>query len=262
VLALGAGLAVACGPWLAFRAYLRRSFWTPVRYMTSSLAATAPRGGSTVSYAGFANDVVPLPLKNLRDAYQGIATGHAGDRYAADIASARRAANETLGAGLLSGQALDEARLLDAKVAVREADVDSLRIDGARQKLEAFLASRPSAAAESEARCWLARILNTQGDAVGAARIYLDELDRPSPVVPAAVLATSLRAVFVAHRDQFLDRAEAFFDNPRHALFIVNVLTNPDGTWEDPTTPSSTGWWRAPTTWPASPPGRRRRSRG
>lgn len=231
---LWAGLAIACGPFLTFRVYLRRSFWQPVHHMAESLASTAPRGGGTAPYAGFAEDAAPRTLADLREAYRGIASGSADEKYTAGVAAARKAAGAALADSALGGAALSEARFLDAKVAMRAADAEMGSLDEARRKLEAFLATRPAPAAGSEARCWLAHVLNRQGDAVGAVHIYLEELARPPQVVPAEVLATSVRIAFVDHEQQFFDKAETFFDTPAHALFIVNLLTNPETQWAQP----------------------------
>ena len=232
---LGAGIATGCGPWLTFRAYLRRSFWQPVRHFSASLAASAPKGGRPVSYAGFSDDAVPSPLGGLRMAYRDVADDFGRAEYGARVEAAARAAAAALAPGALGGAALEEARLLDAKVAMRAVlDAGVGDVAETRRKLESFLASKPSAANASEARCWLARVLRKQGDAVGAVRIYLEELDRPSPVVPAETLAASVRMAFVANQQQFWDRADEFFDNPRHALFIVNVLTNPPFHLDEP----------------------------
>ena len=62
--ALGAGVAAGCGPWLTFRAYLRRSFWQPVRYLSMQLAAAAPKPAASARYAGFSDGVAPAPLPN------------------------------------------------------------------------------------------------------------------------------------------------------------------------------------------------------
>jgi hypothetical protein len=234
VSALGSGVAVGCGPWLTFRAYLRSNFWQPVRHMSKRLAASAPRGGGTAAYAGLSDESAPKALADLRAAYLKIASGFVGDDEVARVNEAERAVKAALVPGVLEGASLEEARLIEAKVAMRAMDADVGTADVARRKFEAFLASNATPAHASEARAWLARILNAQGDAVGAVRIYFEELDRPSPVVPATALANSVRMVFVAHQDQFWERADAFFDTPAHALFIINLLTNPQSRWDDP----------------------------
>jgi hypothetical protein len=236
---VGSGIAAGCGPWLTFRAYLRSSFWQPMRHMSRSLAASAPPRGVTAAYAGLSDEAAPKALVDLRAAYLKIASGFVGDGEAACVHDAERAARAALAPGVLAGDSLEEARLIEAKVAMRAMDADIGTAEAARSKFEAFLASKASPAHASEARAWLARVLNAQGDAVGAVRIYLEELDRPSQVVPAATLANSVRAVFVSHRDQFWERADAFFDTPAHALFIVRLLTNPPYRWDDPDPESS-----------------------
>lgn len=233
---IGVGIAQGCGPWISFRDFLQRTFWQQGHYGAANLVETAPRGGGTASYAGFSAQEGPAPLAALRSAYRAIADGE--EAKADVLATARQAAAVALAPGALSGASLQEARLLDAKVAMRAAGSEAAGLAEARRKLEAFLAASPDPASASEARGWLARVLYKQGDGVAAMKIYLEELDRPSPVVPSYALGMSIRMTFARYEADILDHPEAFFDTPRHALFIVNALTNPTSQYawgEEPT---------------------------
>lgn len=147
---------------------------------------------------------------------------------------ARTAADEAAASGGLSGEFAEEARLIAAKVALRAGETDADDLPEARRQLTAFLATRPSAARASEARGWLARVTFLEGHGPAAVRQYLDELDRPGPGLSSKVLVDSIRVAFNKDERAFVDHAADFFDTPRHALFVVNVVTNPESEWAEP----------------------------
>jgi hypothetical protein len=233
---MGAPAVLGCGPWLTFRTYLRRSFWQPVRYSVEDLTSDWSRGAVTHRYAGFAGNAVPPALAALRAAYEPLASGETSAiaDVSTPLAHAREACTAALAPGALSGANLEEARLLEAKITLRAAERTHDLLPEARRTLEAFLASGPSAPARSEARGWLGRVLHLQGDDVASTKIYLDELEAPPATVPFASLARSIRIVLLANEQQLWDRVAEFFDTPRHALFVVNVLTNPQSEWTTP----------------------------
>jgi hypothetical protein len=206
-----------CGPYLALRSYLTRHFWLPM-YYTANLLLSASNPGGSVPYAGFATDAVPAPLADARAAYGRSAFDEAG-----------RAVAQALAPGVLTGKNLEEARLIDCKVSLRQAEADRNALGMARRKLEDFLASAHDRAFAGEARGWLARVFYLQKDYVRAALIYLDETEAGDSPLKRDTLATSLRWSYSAGAALMWDRAEEFFDTPRHALFLVNVLTNQTG---------------------------------
>ncbi len=224
----------ACGPYLSFRAYLARSFWLPM-FCPMSLAVPASIPGSAAPYAGFAPTAVPPVLAALRDAYRPLATTTKLDQPQSLLDEAGRAAAAALVPGALTGNDLEEARLVDCKMALRLAGNNGDALEGARRKLEDFIASAKNPAIASEARGWLARVFYLQKDYVRAARIYLDETEAADSPLSRDTLVTSLRWVYALGQGQLWDRAEEFFDTPRHALFLVNLVTNqrPYGFFDD-----------------------------
>ena len=216
----------ACGPYLSLRPYLTRSFWLPMYYTMNLLLPSGIPGGAA-PYAGFSANDVPAPLAELRVAYLPLARTATQSQPQSSFEDAGRAAARALAPGVLTGRNLEEARLIDCKIALRVAEGNRNALEEARRKLEAFIASAENRAFVSEARGWLARILYLQKDYVRAALIYLDETDASESPLNRDTLVTSLRWVYAAGEGQMWERAEEFFDTPRHALFLVNLITNP-----------------------------------
>lgn len=234
-LAISAAMVVveavqACGPFFSLRSYLTRSFWLPMYFRITSLLPEAIAGGAA-PYAGFSAEAVPAALSNLRAAYIPLSRTTRQDQPQSAFEEARRAAARALARGVLSGKNLEEARLIDCKIALRMAELNRDSLDGARRKLEEFIASAENQAFASEARGWLARILYLQRDYVRAALIYLDETDASDSPLKRDTLVTSLRWVYSDGEMQMWDRAQDFFDTPRHALFLVNLVTNQRGSY-------------------------------
>jgi hypothetical protein len=214
---------LACGPWLTFRAYLKRSFWEPM-YFHAGSQAPSKRATETSPYAGFLDSEAPPSLIELREAYRALA---AETPAASEAEHAVLAAQKALIPGTLTGKNLEEAQLIDCKIALRLGE-GSPALEEARSKLENFIARAQNPLFASEARGWLARVLYLQEDYVGAAKIYLDELDSPKSNLSRDTLMTSLRLVYAAGKTQLWSRLEEFFDTPRHALFVLNLVTNSD----------------------------------
>lgn len=214
----------ACGPYLSLRPYLTRSFWLPMYYsMKLFLPSGYPR--NITPYAGFANETIPAELAELRAAYSPLArTTPPGAPQAYE--DARRVAARALAPGVLTGKALEEARLIECKLALRLAEWDHAQLAEARRKLEEFIASAQNPAFASEARGWLGRVFYLQKEYVRAVLIYLDEGEAADSPLSRDTLLTSLRWAYTAGQTQIWDRAEEFFDTPRHALFLVSLATN------------------------------------
>ncbi len=224
----------ACGPYLSFRAYLTRSFWLPMYYTIGLLLpAKIPTGNAP--YAGFAGQDVPPALAGLRAAYRPLATTTRLNQPQSVLDEASQAAARALAPGVLTGSGLEEARLIDCKLMLRLAEDNLEALDSAIRKLEEFIASAKNPVFVSEARGWLARGYYLQKDYVRAARIYLDETEAADSPLSRDTLVTSLRWVYSIGQGQLWDRAEEFFDTPRHALFLVNLVTNqsPYGLFDD-----------------------------
>ena len=216
----------ACGPVLSLRAYLTRSFWQPIFYPMDMLAARiADNAGSLVPYAGFLPEEAPAALGELREAYQQLATAGTGWQRAT------QACARALAPGILSGIDLEEARLIDCKISLRLAAPDTNDLVKVRSQFEDFIKTASNKAFISEARGWLARVFYLQGDCVRAVRIYLDELESAVSPLSRDTLVSSIRWAYSKGGLQFWEQMESFFDTPRHALFIVNLATNPESEW-------------------------------
>jgi hypothetical protein len=219
---------LGCGPSLTLRAYLARSFWEPMHYTAESLVpADRAKQGGTTPFAAFLSAAVPAPLEDLREAYRRLASPN-GTAESGPVQKARRCAVQALAPGVLTGGNLEEAWLIDCKIDLRLAEKNPDALTAVRRKLEDFLAFSSSPAFASEARGWLARALYLQRDYTRAAKIYLDEIDSPESILGRETLVTSLRWVYSAGSRDLWDHLDEFFDSPRHALFLVNLVTNPD----------------------------------
>ncbi len=60
-----------------------------------------------------------------------------------------------------------------------------------------------------------------------AAKIYIDELHRPESNLSRETLINSLKLV-LQHKGHFESQLEEYFDTPRHALIVVNLLADFD----------------------------------
>jgi len=181
--------------------------------------------GGTSPYAGF-SEIHALPaLASLREAYRRITETELPSQQPM-LEETSRAIARALAPGALSGRELEEARLIDCKIAMRLAERSPAALPAAGKKLEDFLRSAPSPAFASEARGWLARIFYLKKEYVRAAKIYLDEVNSNESPLNRDTLVTSLRLVYSAGQTDLWLHLEEFFDTPRHALFMVNLLTN------------------------------------
>jgi len=215
----------ACGPFLSFRAYLTRGFWLPMYYSVDNLLPPKIPGGG-IPYAGFSMADAPAALSALRESYRRLTDVAKADQTQSALAEAANATKRALAPGALTNRDLEEARLIACKIALRRAEGSPGALAEARKKLEEFIGSAANPAFASEARGWLARICYLQKDYARAALIYLDEVNSPQSPLNRDTLVTSLRWVYSDGEDQLWDHLEEFFDTPRHALFMVNLITN------------------------------------
>ncbi len=225
----GAFLASSCPVNYSFRSYLDSRFWQPFsKYEQTLEKARRPQGNvestpeadgrGKIAFAGMANKESSPSLNQLREAYQ-----------AQDWAAAREALGQ-VERGALAAHEQEELALIEAKLTLRlgEAQGQPL-LQQAQQQFVAFLAGAQNAVYLSEARGWLARCHYLLGQHAQAAKIYLDELDRPDTVFSRASLVQSLRMLYAYNGSavRLADHLEEFFDTPAHALFAVNLVTNP-----------------------------------
>lgn len=225
----GAGQARAHSPTYTFRAYLDKRFWQPFSKYEQSLDAVvagtlgdgrnsgAPRGKKHV-FAGMSAEPAGDMLRQARVAYA------AGDFTVAQ---------EPLDNGQvarLNEQEREELLLVHAKMLLRSTEKkDAERLKEARSRLTEFLKTCRTPGWRSEANGWLARAHYLLGEHSAAAKIYLDELGNPRTVYSRDSLIASLRILFPYNGSaaRLADHLEEYFDTPAHALFVVNIVTNP-----------------------------------
>jgi hypothetical protein len=244
--------AEACGPWYVLRAALSPVFWQPfVKTIPDLLSPTQGATDSAV-FAGMSPGGSP-ELAAARKAYGAVARWRLDHFQLWDqqepplldssVTAARQTVDSALAAGPSSAER-DELRLVRCKVTLREAESllltsrrkavtpasapqDTLR--KARAELTAYLSEAKTPALVSEAKGWLARCHYLLGEHHQAARIYLDELARPDSAIGRERLLTSLRILFPYNGSaaRLADHLDEYFDTPQHALFVINLVTNP-----------------------------------
>jgi hypothetical protein len=242
----------ACGPWYVLRAALNPVFWQPLAKSVPELLGAPLHAADPAIFAGMAPGGNPH-LAAARRAYQAVARWRS-DHFQAwepqgpplltdSVGAARRAVDAALAARPSAVEA-EELRLIRCKVTLREgesllvvsrsrvvtpetAPQDALR--KARDELTAYLSEARTPALVSEARGWLARCHYLLGEPHPAARIYLDELARADSVLDRNTLLSSLRILFPYNGSAagLADHLDEYFDTPQHALFVINLVTNP-----------------------------------
>jgi hypothetical protein len=244
--------AEACGPWYVLRAALNPVFWQPFVKTIPDLLGPAQRATDSAVFAGMSAGGRP-ELAAARKAYREVARWRL-DHFQpwdqqepppldASLAAARQAVDSALAAAPSPAER-DELRLIRCKVTVREAESllvmsrtkfvapatapqETLR--RARAELTAYLSEADTPALVSEARGWMARCHYLLGEHHQAARIYLDELARSDSAIGRERLLTSLRILFPYNGSaaRLADHLDEYFDTPQHALFVINLVTNP-----------------------------------
>jgi hypothetical protein len=224
-----------CGPDHLVRAYLSDRFWQP---LAKSHGGAWPPRASHQAFAGMGRPRgaemarVHAAYQELEAMRRGARGGHweegPGVRHAEAVAGVRRALESARAAALRPEEA-EEVELLQCKVALREAEWQGTGLPRVKARLQRFLAASPRPPLASEARGWLARVHYLLGEHHAAARIYLRELDEPRSVFDRDGLLRSLRLVFPYNGSaaRLADHLEEYFDDPRRALFVVNLVTNP-----------------------------------
>ena len=253
-LAAGLGLWTVvhpCGPGYTFRAYLDKRFWQPLSKYEDSLGKSPqPERKECAPFAGMSDSGNNENLRRARVSYR---TLQFDDARAAVELGLQENLNES---------EKEELLLIDAKIDLREGEATpqepqsgkmrKKRLDAqgnadpispadhtglsnkellyrSGDKLRDFIGKSQIAAFRSEARGWLARVCYLTKDYPGATRIYLDELSKEDSIFSLKSLVTSLRILFPYNGSsaRLADHLEEYFDTPAHALFVVNLVTNP-----------------------------------
>jgi hypothetical protein len=232
-----------CGLDYTFRAYLDKRFWQPLSKYEESLGRSTTVEGRNkgAPFAGMSNEGSNEILQRARNAYM------------AEQFSDARTAVETGLKTNPSENEREELLLIDAKIDLREWEgarselqdryekasgreapetaesSDKELLHRAGTKLLEFIRTSQAPAFRSEARGWLARIYYLTKDYPSAAKIYLDELSKEDSVFSRESLVCSLRMLFPYNgsSSRLADHLEQYFDTPAHALFVVNLVTNP-----------------------------------
>jgi hypothetical protein len=223
LLLVALGFGFACGSDYTLRAYLDAHFWLPYAKFPASFEKKNVRH-MTVPYAGMAASD-KTSLEKLSEAYFAISNPDT----ATPVSDALRKALATAQADRsLTPAEREEVALIGAKIEMRDADLDPDALNKAAATMKAFLLSAKMPEFRSEARGWLAHIYYLQGKQTEAGKIYLDELNRNGSNLSRETLLSSLKVTYgydggaglLAHLDEY-------FDTPEHAIFAIQLVTNP-----------------------------------
>ncbi|HVY93427.1 MAG TPA: hypothetical protein VHA14_11780 [Bryobacteraceae bacterium] len=216
-------LGWSCASDLTLRAYLDARFWLPYAKWPASFERKNIHR-TQEPYAGMAASD-KSSLDKLSGAYAAISDPEN-----------RRAVTPALRQALATAQAdrsltpaeREEVALIAAKIEMRDADYDPDALNKAADMMTAFLRTAKQPEFRSEARGWLAHIYYMEGKQTEAGKIYLDELNRNGSNLSRQTLLNSLRLTYrydggtglLAHLDEY-------FDTPEHAIFAIQLVTNP-----------------------------------
>ena len=221
---MGVGLVWACGFDGSLREYLSVTFWSP--FMKHP--AAFERAGVKRANVAFAGMGVwdATPLGRLRQWYHNISQPQEREF---DAAPYRAAVAAALADRSLSARDREEVLLIDAKIDVRLGDQNRPEpLRAAQVKLESFLKTATTVEWLSEARGWLAYTHYLLGDQTAAGKLYLDELNHDGSNVNRHALLNSLSMTYGYDGElKMLDHLEEYFDTAEHAVFAIQLATNP-----------------------------------
>jgi hypothetical protein len=214
--------AFACGFESTFRSYLDTRFWQPLIKYEDMLGKEFFRNQNKTSYeySGIGNEETDRPvIGKIRAAYQ-------KENYDQCRNLINWAFNQQL-----TDEERDEINLVDIKMDMMDAKLvdDSALLDNAAKRFSAYSKKTANPYRTSEARGWLAHIHYLKDEYSSAAKIYLDELANPKSVFSRHNLTTSLMILFRYNGSaaRLYDHLEEYFDTPAHAIFVINLVTNP-----------------------------------
>jgi tetratricopeptide (TPR) repeat protein len=241
-------LCFGCGFSISQRAYLNRRFWLPfsdyIQQTTRRLRSHEPE---LRSFAGYTEPVVILtPLAQARASYQMLGQtdieleeGGEGDSNEhlemLPLDEVRQNIEKARHQSSLTSTEKDELELLAAKADLREGLIgDKERLISAQHCLQTFLQNATTPTFLSEARGWLACSCYHLGQYSEAIKIYLDEFKAPDSNFKSQSLEESLRLVMRKARPTLAAHIGEYFDTPEHALFAVQMASNPMSEGRDP----------------------------
>lgn len=207
-----AGVLLACPFDTSLREYLHAQFWQP---FSSWYSSPPRRTGKDLSkpYAGMQRSAPETPLGRLRLAY-----------ITQQPNAAAKALAEARSAGL-TGRDREEVELVAAKLSMR---FGAAKPQEVRKQFTDFLRTAKTPEFRSEARGWIAHVYYEEGNHTEAGKIYIDELKRNDSNLGRDVLMDSLRMNFGHDGRQHLrDHIDEYFDTADHAVFAIQLVTNP-----------------------------------
>jgi len=223
-LLLGVGCIWACGFDASVREYLNVHFWLPFSKHVHQFEKANVRRVDT-PYAGMAV-IQSTPLGRLRSEYRQISKPIPA---AFDPAALRQQVAQARSDETLSLREREEVDLIDAKIDIRLGQpAQPAPLISARGKLRAFLRAATTPEFLSEARGWLAYTHYLLGEQTEAGKIYLDELNRDGSNLSRETLLHSLSLNYGDDgRGELFSHLEEYFDTPEHAVFAIQLVTNP-----------------------------------
>ncbi len=214
----------------SLREYLDAHFWLPFSKDGAVILKKNVRR-TDAPFAGMDHVNGNTPLATLRTAYQGIARQVRIYEPAPPVPpSIHQMLAAARADSSLTKREREEVDLIDAKIDIRAGDPaqhpEPLR--SAETKLKQFLRTAQTPELLSEARGWLAHVYYLFGDRTAAGKIYLDELNRSGSNLVRETLLASLRVNYgYDGGQQLLDHLDEYFDKPEHAVFAIEMVTNP-----------------------------------
>ena len=226
IFVVSVGVVWACRFDDTLREYLSVSFWSPFMKRPASFERPNVKRVDT-AYAGM-GPVNGTSLGKLRAEYRRISQPQ---EFEIDTTALRAAVQAAQADASLRGRDREEVDLIDAKVDMRAGDrnrPEPLRT--AQAKLEAFLKTAMAAEWLSEARGWLGYIHHQLGEQTAAGKIYLDELNQDGSNLSRETLLNSLEMNYgYDGEERMRDHLGEYFDTPEHAVFAIQLVTNPRG---------------------------------
>jgi hypothetical protein len=222
---LAIGFVGACGPYISFRNYLNAGFWRP--FFKRAVDLEKPNLVRLDSaYAGMGDAKAGSSIARMRTAYQDPASRLDRQAPVDGLLAATRADRS------LSAREHEEAELIAAKFAMRDAERGHERGDDARLRpglaqMEAFLTTAKVPEFQSEARGWVAHIHYLLGNLTVAGKLYLDELNRPDSNLSRDTILNSIGFIYGSNGGRELpEHLDQYFDTAEHAAFAIQTVTN------------------------------------
>jgi hypothetical protein len=244
---LGAAvLSYGCGTYTSQRAYLDRCFWQPfTQYVKQTVQHWRSREPEVRAFAGYAGTAsASALLAEARSAYCRL--GKTIEELGEDMMpnevfemlpfdAVRKSIEKARSEKSLTSEEKDELELLAAKVDLREGSIgDKERLLSAQSRLRAFLQRAATSPYRSEARGWLASACYRLGQYSEAAKIYMNEYTTEDSNFESQSLNASLRLVFKKAKPTLAAHISEYFDTPEHALFVIQIISNPMFEGRDP----------------------------